>query len=280
MLATFVAAVAFTSCETSHDDNPVLPSFTETPVVDYLNQPVMQNQYITLSEENASGEITLTCSQPKEYGYAASVRYNPQVSLTPEFTEFRQLDEASTLCSNVPMYCNSVAEAICEMLGVKQASELPSGYFPVYVRLNAMVCTDLNVPVPNTNILSNVVELKNVSINYLAIVVPGVESVYYLRGGMNEWGTPAEWNFLTTDVKNQWEIKNVTIAANTEFKVADANWGAINMGAGDNAEVVPGTVYTLNSGDNPGNLTIKSDFTGDVILSLKDGTYSLLLSAK
>jgi len=281
MFATVAAAMAFTSCETSHDDNPVLPSFKEIPVADYLNAPVMQDQYITLTEDDATGVLPLACSQPKEYGYAASVRYYPQVSLTKEFTDFRQLDgDWSCVCADINMTNGNVSEAICDMLGVKSEDDLPKDYFPLYVRLNATVCTDLGVDVPNTTIYSNVVEFKHVRIGYLAIIVPGVPSIYYMRGGMNEWGAPDEWRFVTTDVKNQWILKDITLAAGTEFKVADAKWGPVNMGAGDDNEIVPGTGYALNAGDNPGNLLIKTDFSGDALLTLKDGVYTLLLTAK
>lgn len=279
---SFALAVAFSSCETSRDDNPVLPAFDKELESDYLNEPVMQNQYIDITEDGAGGYLQLTCSQPKEYGYAASVRYYPLVSLTRDFADYRQLDgDWSTLCSNISISTGSLAEAVCELLGVRQESDLPQGYYPIYVRLKADVYTDLGIIVPNTTVLSNVVEYKHVRVSYLAIVVPDQPSVYYLRGSWSEsWDAMPEYNFLTTDEKNVWRIANVTLAAGTSFKVADANWGAVNLGSGaESSDVIEvGTPYTLLSDSNSGNINLNEAFTGSATLTLKDGVYTLLLT--
>ena len=62
-------------------------------------------------------------------------------------------------------------------------------------------------------------------------------------------------SFVSTDEKNVWEISELNLPYDPdaekeedkgkpvyEFKVADANWGAVNLGAGE-AEIVPGTPY-------------------------------------
>lgn len=103
------------------------------------------------------------------------------------------------------------------------------------------------------------------------------EAAIYLRGSMNEWGAPDEYMFEATDEENVWTISSVNLPAGAEFKVADENWGSINLGAGENSTVVPGQAYTLVSGG--GNLSIESAFLGSATLTLTDGTYTLLLTA-
>lgn len=99
----------------------------------------------------------------------------------------------------------------------------------------------------------------------------------YLRGGMNEWGATEEWEFRTTDTPDEYVIKNRTIASGTEFKVADANWAFINLGANNYSMFLVGEPYTLYWGwGNSDNIVLYTDFTGDVRLSKKGAEYTLL----
>lgn len=60
----------------------------------------------------------------------------------------------------------------------------------------------------------------------------------FFRGGMNDWGAPEDWQFTCIDETNLiYEFvcdDTHTIAAETEFKVADASWGSINFGMPQN----------------------------------------------
>ena len=101
----------------------------------------------------------------------------------------------------------------------------------------------------------------------------------YLRGGMNDWGTDASYMF--TEVSDtEWVLDNVTITANVEFKVADANWNAVNLGGPGDAD---GVVVTIGSPfelvSNGKNLVLSQDFTGKATLTLSGDTYTLLLTA-
>lgn len=98
-------------------------------------------------------------------------------------------------------------------------------------------------------------------------------SAIYLRGDMNEWGTPAEWQFTTTDNDN-YCLANVTIAAGQEFKVADANFGAVNLGgvAGMEAD----KAYVI--GTSMDNCTLATDFTGNVLF--RSSTNEIYFSTK
>ncbi len=280
ILVAALAAFVFTGCDEAKDDNPVLATHEEAIEAEFLNEPVMQNQYIDFTEADATGSLHLTCSQPEGYGYAASARYQVQVSLTKDFADFRNVSEPFRLCSAIDPVNGDIAGALCELHGVKTEADLANvGYAPLYVRLKADIYTDLGAIVPGTTYISNVVEFKHVKVSYLAIIVPGQPSVYYMRGSWSEgWDAMPEYNFLTTDEKNVWEISELNLSdASYDFKVADANWGAVNLGAGE-ANIVPGTPYVLFGGDNPGNIHLNGPFKGKATLTLKNGTYTLLLS--
>ncbi len=280
ILVAALAAFVFTGCDEAKDDNPVLATHEEAIEAEFLNEPVMQNQYIDFTEADATGSLHLTCSQPEGYGYAASARYQVQVSLTKDFADFRNVSEPFRLCSAIDPVNGDIAGALCELYGVMTEADLANvGYAPLYVRLKADIYTDLGAIVPGTTYISNVVEFKHVKVSYLAIIIPGQPSVYYMRGSWSEgWDAMPEYNFLTTDEKNVWEISELNLSdASYDFKVADANWGAVNLGAGE-ANIVPGTPYVLFGGDNPGNIHLNGPFKGKATLTLKNGTYTLLLS--
>lgn len=120
---------------------------------------------------------------------------------------------------------------------------------------------------------------ENPSVQFLA---PGWESgsrsEFYLRGSHSNWDALDEWEFVASGEKNVWVLRDKTIPAGTSFKVADANWGYINLGAPDFSDgyLYPNTPYALSS-DNSGNLMVASDFTGDVVVSLSGTRYTITL---
>ncbi len=73
----------------------------------------------------------------------------------------------------------------------------------------------------------------------------------FVRGGLNNWGSPADWEFVA-------EGNNVYTLTNKElkgaFKIADAKWSdACNYGS-NGAKIVPGETYNLVS--KGGNIEI------------------------
>lgn len=99
----------------------------------------------------------------------------------------------------------------------------------------------------------------------------------YLRGGMNNWlndATPedmATWEMKTNDGKVYWfDCTGATvIPAGTEFKIADANWSAINYSAGD--EIVPFDEPLPWTYNNPTNGLMSEAYEGTIKLDLVDG---------
>lgn len=286
MLAALATTMAFTSCDESKDDHPVLVPNDGVVVENFLNTPEMTNTSVAITDDNKGNTFHMTCSQPS-YGYAATVVYTVEVSLSKDFEKSQALATQFYDCSEINPSYSEVAMAMSDMLGIKGKDQLPTPYVDVYARLIANVEAVGSQVVPNTTYQSNVVKLTNASVQYLAIVIPGLPTGIYLRGGMNNWGNDGwldlypEWQFLTTDVANVYYIESVTIPEGTEFKVADANWGEINFGGttGQLTDVTIGKAFDLNTNPadgGPGNLVMPVNFTGRVTLTVKGAAYSIL----
>lgn len=69
----------FTACEDDRDSNPTI----QQPESFVLNEPAYVNNIIDLQ---TSSTLRLSCAEQPDYGYTAVVTYQPQVSLTGEFT--------------------------------------------------------------------------------------------------------------------------------------------------------------------------------------------------
>lgn len=269
--AVLVAALGFSSCNETWDDNPTLNTHEGVVEANFLNEPVLQNTAVNIGADDVNGTLHFTCSQP-DFGYAAAATYRVQISL--DKVKYKELAMSFYDCSEINPVNSEVAKAISSLAGVVSDADLPLNVKPVYFRLRAYIP---ELP-ESTQFISNWVSMNDITISYLAIWVAGTPTGMYLRGGMNDWGSPDEWEFKQAAEDYSYEITNVTIAGGTEFKVADSAWDKINMGAGDQGSVVsPGVPYTLNAGENPGNLSITSDFTGRVYLQLVQGTYILTL---
>lgn len=283
LVAAIAAALSFTSCETSHDDNPVLPAFKDGMTADFLNVPVMQNEYITLTQENESSTLNLTCSQPTEYGYAASVRYVPEISLSEDFSKSRTLpDNWTSVCSEIQITNKNIAEFMCESLGVETVADLPEGYLPVYVRVVANLYTNEGVLIEGHSIVSNVVSFKHVRVSYLAVWVKDVPVDLYLIGTFNGWAQgDAPYRFYTGPEKNTWVTKSFSMAAGETFKVSPANWNAdfngepFNAGLNNDQHMKVDTPYELFVSKDSSDIPLDDDFTGVAQLVVKDGKYIL-----
>src|SRR5574344_409577 len=94
---------AATSCDGSHDDNPVYQS----PTNFVLNTPPYSTALYDLVNTKS---IALTCSQP-DYGYAAPTTYSVQISLNNKWTAAEGFDEKKqTLDTSYPL-CDMAVDA-------------------------------------------------------------------------------------------------------------------------------------------------------------------------
>lgn len=99
----------------------------------------------------------------------------------------------------------------------------------------------------------------------------------YLRGDMNGWlndATPElmeQWQMQTKDGKIYWFdcTGSTMIPAGTTFKIADANWSAINYSAGD--EIVPFDEPLPWTYNNPTNGLMSEDYEGTIKLDISEG---------
>lgn len=266
-------ALGLSSCKETWDENPVLKTHDGTIQADFLNEPVMKNQPLMITNTNKTGTFQLTCSQP-DYGYAAVASYKVQVSLTDTFEEMVEITQTFYDCANINPNNNDVAGAIEKLSNVRTEEDLPLPYQKVYMRLRAYV----EQSPENTQYISNVVYFEALSADYLAIWVAGVPQDLYVRGGMNGWGADPAWQFETAEEENSYILKNVTIEPGVSFKIADSVWSVINLGSPEGNEddkadiLVPGDEYQLTSGGNPGHLRVGAEFTGNLLLRWEVGT--------
>lgn len=86
LFAAMVAALGFSSCNETWDDNPTLATHEGDPVENFLNTPVEANTSIFITEDENKGTLHLTGSQPTQYGFAATVAYQVEMALNEDFT--------------------------------------------------------------------------------------------------------------------------------------------------------------------------------------------------
>lgn len=280
ILSTVTLALGAVACSETKDDNPVLIPQPETGgYQDFLNIPEYADQYLSLNKETADGTVNFTCSQP-DYGFAAAATYAVEVSFSQFPTTPVEGDGSSIVLATTFHDCGAInvpnaelADAIMAMLGIESPDDVPTPYYPLYVRLIAQIYNGSTL-VPNTTVYSNTVTLKGVSLGYIPAVEAGLPTGIYLRGGMNGWGTSNE--FLTTTEAGVYIISDMEIGEGVEFKVATEDWGTINAGT-NGSPLQINVPYYMEHSSNSGNITCPSDFMGDVQLVVKGGNYILTL---
>lgn len=185
-LLIMMGLVMFTSCEDDNDSNPII----KTPTEFHLNTPALAATNIDLTNSSA---IVFTCSQPN-YGFPASTMYKVQVSLKEDMTDFVELDQSfpNTVCSVDAAILASTLTTM-ELNAGKSEADFPMDV-KVYVRMRAYMTTDTGSPVADTEILSNVICLENVHLNYSLAPVTTPEPLYVVGGFCGwDWGNSFEF---------------------------------------------------------------------------------------
>lgn len=185
-LLIMMGLVMFTSCEDDNDSNPIV----KTPTEFHLNTPALAATNIDLTNSSA---IVFTCSQPN-YGFPASTMYKVQVSLKEDMTDFVELDQSfpNTVCSVDAAILASTLTTM-ELNAGKSEADFPMDV-KVYVRMRAYMTTDTGSPVADTEILSNVICLENVHLNYSLAPVTTLEHLYVVGGFCGwDWGNSFEF---------------------------------------------------------------------------------------
>lgn len=176
LLLLAVALLGLSSCE--DDKDPVL----QKPTTFVLNTPATAALYYTLTPD---GTIGFTFSQP-DYGNPIVANYYVQVSLTEDFANFEELEDAYTKCV-IDVPDQDIAAAICKLRGITKESEYTDEPArAVYFRIRSVA----NPKDENSVILSNVVKLDQVK-GYYYLPLPGV---IYLVGAPSGWVEPSAGN--------------------------------------------------------------------------------------
>lgn len=93
--------------------------------------------------------------------------------------------------------------------------------------------------------------------------VPYGDTVVLLRGDMNAWGTDIEFTY---DGSQRYSVMVTLDPGTYGFKIADADWSAVNFGSSGTADIAPGGSLTLASGGD--NLSLTIDTTGNYVFAL------------
>ena len=93
----------------------------------------------------------------------------------------------------------------------------------------------------------------------------------YLRGDMNTWGSPAEWELkeIATGIFSFTCADGQAVAFGESFKIADADWNKYNIG-GDGEPILLDEETVVYNGGNPANMTFEEDWNGIVYLNIVD----------
>ena len=283
-----MVGVAFSACDDPKADNPTLITHEGDQVLDFLNTPPEANSGLQITEDNKGNNIVLTASQPTEYGYAATVDYVLQMSLSEDFTtpavdvpEIPALVELGTFqdLSNISVPLNDVAQGIFTMLDITEETQVPTDYMPVYMRLRANVVTDKHVVIPNTAFTSNTICYKNIQVVMApaAQIAPDQPTNYYVRGDMNNWLNDQfdnqlnleeleKYNFLTTQEANTYLLPYIEIATTQAFKIAGQSWADLNLTLGSSPAMNDWIDCLWN---DQANINVANDFAGAIYIQGK-----------
>lgn len=89
----------------------------------------------------------------------------------------------------------------------------------------------------------------------------------YLRGGMNDWGVSEDWKFVTDEDFTLYYL-HATIDAGVQFKIADSDWGIVNIGG--QSDMAINEIYAVVSGGN--NMSLATNFKGIVEFNREEMT--------
>ena len=238
----------FAACSTDNDSNPTV----QTPTQLKLNTPAFANTLVDLKN---STSIDLTWSQP-DYGFPLVATYEVEVALSQDMANAKTV-ETVTGNPKAPIHAGDLATTLTTMLldQGKTEADFPME-IPVYFRVKSSVQTTVPETVPNTTILSNVVSLNKVRLEYSLAPVETPKTLY-LVGNFCGWdwskslkmtqcyeGENVFWHMVYIDesgikfnIERAWDGKEVGFAGITvdgelksEIKDAGGNIASSNPG--------------------------------------------------
>lgn len=160
LVAGLVLTAAFSSCEDSKEPKYKAPTkFT-------LNAPSLQDQLlVTSDDQDDKSSFNLFCSQP-DYGFSAVCEYGVQVSLTKDFIDATDVQDANYVALSNQSASQSamvfrkydLAVAMTELLGIEtieegEAYDGPS-VMPVYFRATCRIPGISGSEIVSSNVVS------------------------------------------------------------------------------------------------------------------------------
>lgn len=160
----------FTACS---DDNGSNPTLTE-PSVFVLNTPANQDNLVDLAH---SSTITLTCSQPN-YGFPAATTYNVWVGTEADMSD-KVFMEINSKSPTLEIDAATLASTLTDIMvwRGKTEEDFPMT-IPVYFQAEAVMTKTTGDAVETTRILSNIVSLKQVALEFSLPPVTTPETLY------------------------------------------------------------------------------------------------------
>lgn len=256
------AAFMFAACSDDRDANPVLTAPSEF----VLNTPAIANNNIDLAN---SETITLTTSQPN-YGFPASTRYKVQVATKADMSNAKELsaiESATVINVDAAELASTLTSIYLEGDETLTEDDFPKNHIPVYLRLKAYMITSTGNAVDGTEVLSNVVTLKDVNLRYSLAPVTAPEHVY-LVGNFNDW----KWDDTAPEMVHVYGTDNVYWRlvwiddAGIKFN-SDKSWDGNEVGFAG---------ITINAESELGDKIVES---GGNIAATETGWYLMVVTA-
>lgn len=173
-----MGACLFTACDEDRDSNPTVKS----PTTFVLNKPAISNAVIDLAN---SGKINVTCSQP-DYGFPANTDYSLEASLNANMEDAFEVVTAQK-SAVLGIDAASMAATLTDKIKAtgKNEADFPVNV-KVYLRAKAVQVTAYGTAIKGTEIMSNIVELSQVLVEYSLPPVKIPEQLYVV-GNFNGW---------------------------------------------------------------------------------------------
>ena len=213
------AAMAFTSCQSDEDNNPVF----QKPTAFVLNTPKYASGLYDLQNTET---LQLTCSQP-DYGYAAAAVYTVEVSTQNDFApETTQVLPTTYTTCKMDINANELAIALCSAYGVIDEATVPAEPIKAYIRLVA----DLKNVGEDARITSNVIELPQVQLYYALPDVELPEKMYMIGDFCGwSWGDAAKMAIENASNNQWWCIRYIGEGKGFKFNY-DKEWNGNEVG--------------------------------------------------
>lgn len=108
---------------------------------------------------------------------------------------------------------------------------------------------------------------------------PNATGIYLKGNEINSWTTDTNYEFQKTDTENVYSLAGVTLCG--FFKIGDADWSKINIGANENSALVNvGEATTLVNNESSKNLYLDGTYLCNVTLDMRNDAPVLTIAGE